>query len=228
MYKGRLSEPSLFTFWQCSCANIIMVGATHASPVRSKEIFLANVLHLPMNMQNRKSIRLKNYDYSQGGAYFVTMCIQNRECLLGTMVENSVRLNAVGRMVKSRWEALASKYPNIQMDEFIIMPNHFHGIIHLAGEHSSGEHMGSPLQLSRMIQWFKTMTTNEYIKNVKTINWPPFAGKLWQRNYYERIIRNEPELNNVRAYIQNNPLQWVMDPEMKPNRSEFRTIETSL
>lgn len=92
------------------------------------------------------------------------------------------------------------------------MPNHFHGIVlnvDVVGVDNQGEHVGSLLH--RVVQWFKTMTTNEYIRNVKQNNWPSFSGSLWQRNYYEHIIRNEDELNNIREYIQNNPLNWRSD-----------------
>jgi hypothetical protein len=116
------------------------------------------------------------------------------------------------------------------------MPNHFHGIIIIVGadlrvcpenadlrvcpdinnndnyrgEHiGQGEHIGSPLH--KIVQWFKTMTTNDYIKNVRTYNWKPFNKKLWQRNYYEHIIRNEIELDKIREYILNNPMNWEID-----------------
>ena len=111
------------------------------------------------------------------------------------------------------------------------MPNHFHGIIFIVEsvgadlrvcpdneENAStqkGEHVGSPLRapLSQMIQWFKTMTTNEYIRGVKQLNWKPFNGKLWQRNYYEHIIRNDKELQQKTDYILDNPSRWDEDDE---------------
>ena len=113
------------------------------------------------DVRHRRSIRLKWYDYSQAGAYFITICTQNREMLLGKITT------------------------------------------------TQGEHTGSPLR--RVIQWFKTMTTNEYINNVKQNDWWSFSGKLWQRNYYEHIIRDETEMNKIREYIVNNPLHWTTD-----------------
>ena len=106
------------------------------------------------------------------------------------------------------------------MDVFVVMPNHFHEIINIVGADlcvcpdknknlKEGEHTGSPLH--EIVQWFKTMTTNEYVRNVKQQNWPPFIGRLWQCNYYEHIIRNEDELNRIREYIINNPLYWSED-----------------
>jgi len=104
------------------------------------------------------------------------------------------------------------------LDQFVIMPNHFHGIVSIVGadlcvcpEDRKGEHTGSPLH--KMIQWFKTMSTNEYIHGVKQLGWIPFDRKFWQRNYYERIIRNERELRRIREYIQNNQLKWALDRE---------------
>jgi hypothetical protein len=134
---------------------------------------------------------------------------------------------------------LENKFPDILCVKYVIMPNHFHAIIinvgadlcvcpyhridhnkmtgpdnlgehNNMGEHNKwGEHTGSPLQ--RVVQWFKTMTTNEYIHGVKQNGWQPFPGKLWQRNYWERIIRNGNELNRIRHYINNNPAHWETD-----------------
>lgn len=127
-------------------------------------------------------MRLKGHDYSQPGAYFVTVCVQHQRCLFGDALDGQMRLNAAGEMVWYWWYELKNKFPNIQLDEFIVMPNHAHGIIHIvspvgddtrvvpaAGESddSQGEHIGSPLQNANLIgvmQWFKTMTTNAYIR----------------------------------------------------------------
>ncbi len=112
------------------------------------------------------------------------------------------------------------------------MPNHIHGIIQITQivgadlrvcpNNNQGEHIGSPLH--KMVQWFKTMTTNEYIRNVKNNNWPPFNSKLWQRNYYEHIIRNERELNKIREYIIHNPLKWELDFENPNRKKEYKNF----
>jgi len=194
---------------------------------------------------NRRSIRLKGYNYSQAGAYFVTICTNGHECLFGTIVDGNLRLNYPGEMIMRWWRALPDKFSNAQTDQCIVMPNHFHGIIIIVGvdqcvcpdvcvshepsvcpEHSNetrdkgehgdkGEHIGSPLP--RIIQWFKTMTTNAYIKKVHEQLWQPFNGNLWQRNYYEHVIRTEKELNQIREYIVNNPMQWELDTENPQN-----------
>ncbi|OQY88002.1 MAG: hypothetical protein B6D38_10980 [Anaerolineae bacterium UTCFX1] len=181
---------------------------------------------------HRHSIRLKGYDYSSEGAYYVTIVAQGRECLFGEIVDGELKLNEAGEMVVRWWNELPNKFPNIVLGEFVVMPNHFHGIIFIMenvgadlrvcpdgeekGEHvDSPKHADSPQRstLSQMIQWFKTMTTNEYIRGVKQSNWKPFIGKVWQRNYYEHIIRNEKELQQKTNYILDNPSRWDEDDE---------------
>jgi REP element-mobilizing transposase RayT len=169
---------------------------------------------------HRRSIRLKEYNYSQVGAYFVTICTQNRELLLDDV---GIRL-----MVQKWWDALPEKFPDIRTDQFIIMPNHIHGIIFIVSVGAdqrvcliTGNHIGLPLQtkptLGRIVQWFKTMTTNDYIKAVRMNNVEPFPGKLWQRNYYEHIIRDETDLNSIRQYIIDNPSKWEEDEDNPKN-----------
>ena len=161
----------------------------------------------------RKSIRLKNYDYSDNGYYFVTICTQNREKLFGEIVGATLsgRPNNPDKIVTKWLLKLANKFNDIKIDKYIVMPNHVHFIIKRTGEHtgSSGDHRGSPLR--DIIGWFKTMTTNEYISGVKDGRFMPFKGHLWQRNYYEHIIRNYDDYLNIAEYIQNNPLKWEKD-----------------
>ncbi|MDD5773679.1 MAG: hypothetical protein PHX78_09480 [bacterium] len=188
------------------------------------------------DIHRRRSIRLKNYDYSQGGAYFVTICTNGKECFFGNIIENKLVLNEAGEMVNEWFIKIQQKFLNVKIDEFIIMPNHFHCIICIVGadpcvcpndtgENIKGEHMGSPLP--RIIQWFKTMTTNSYLKNIELNKWQPFDRKLWQRNYYEHIIRNEKELNRVREYIINNPVEWNYDEENPANFIPTQAAPTS-
>ncbi|MGB0871034.1 MAG: transposase [Flavobacteriales bacterium] len=176
---------------------------------------------------NRRSIRLKGYDYAQKGLYFVTICVQKRVCLFGYIKNGEMFLNPAGKMIQKWYLALETKFPDIKCGEYIIMPNHFHCIIQNVGSDQSvcpkpgdqrvgekkhpmqGEHIGSPLH--RVIQWFKTMTTNEYIRNVKHANWQRFDGKLWQRNYWEHIIRDQQSFKNISKYIINNPNKWELD-----------------
>jgi REP element-mobilizing transposase RayT len=163
-------------------------------------------------MDHRKSIRLPGYDYSTIGAYFVTICSHEHQCLFGEVVNNEVILNDIGNSIRCWWSKLSEKYPTIETDVSIIMPNHFHGIIQIVGvdpcvDPTMGGHMDPPLH--RMIQWFKTMTTNEYFRGEKQKG--RLYKKLWQRNYYEHIIRNEQSLDTIREYIFNNSLKWDLD-----------------
>lgn len=173
----------------------------------------------------RKLIRLKDYDYSQAGAYFITICTQNRECLFGNISNERMILNDAGKMIETWYHETQNKFTDTICDEYIVMPNHFHAVIVNVGadlcvcpEHGTapqGEHTGSPLPT--IVQWFKTMTTNEYIRGVKQHGWPPFPRKLWQRNYFERVVRDEDELNRIREYIIYNPTKWEGDSDNPQN-----------
>jgi putative transposase len=258
---------------------------------------------------HRRSIRLRGYDYRAAGAYFITIVVQDRACLFGEVVEGAMCLNDAGRMVERWWLELNRRFPHVSTDAYVVMPNHFHGIVvihsrppdttttpdstgahgggahggdahdggahdvgadlrvcpyptdtpnptdipnphptdayggdaHDGGAYGGGTHAGAPLQspdsggahdvgadlrvcpdsggahigapLPTIVQWFKTMTTNEYIRMVKHAGWTPFQGRLWQRNYYEHIIRNERALERIRDYILTNPLHWHLDRE---------------
>jgi putative transposase len=272
---------------------------------------------------HRRSIRLRGYDYRAAGAYFITIVAQDRACLFGEVVDGEMRLSEAGRMVERWWLELNCRFPHVLTDAYVVMPNHFHGIVVIhspppdttappdvgadlrvcpdsGGAHDGGAHAGAPLQspdlggapdvgadlrvcpyptdtpnptdipnphptdayggdahdggahagaplqspdlggapdvgadlrvcpdsggthdggahagapLPTIVQWFKTMTTNEYIRMVKHAGWTPFRGRLWQRNYYEHIIRNERALERIRDYILTNPLHWHLDRE---------------
>ncbi|MBN1947191.1 MAG: transposase [Bradymonadales bacterium] len=166
---------------------------------------------------HRRSIRLRGYDYSQAGAYFVTMCVQGRACLFGAVVDGEMRWNDVGKMIEHWWLELNAKFPGVETDEYAVMPNHFHGIVVIVGTEQGppGEGPTGPA-VPTIVQWFKTMTTNAYLRGVKTSGWTPFPWKLWQRNYYEHIIRDDDDLHRIRQYILDNPSQWDLDRE-NPN-----------
>lgn len=204
------------------------------------------------NIHHRRSVRLKGYDYSFEGLYFITVCCQDRVCWFGRVEEGKMVLNDVGRMIDKWFYELENKFHDIKCHDMVIMPNHIHFIVENIGsskivtstatppvganlcvrptnnvrpneniqsnefvqpnehgENIQGEHVGSPLR--GVIQWFKTMTTNEYICGVKQLGWEPFDGKLWQRNYYEHIIRNEKSYLHIAQYINNNPEHWKED-----------------
>ena len=142
---------------------------------------------------HRRSIRLDGYDYSQYGAYFVTIDIQDKLKLFW----NENKINDIGIMIEKCWSGLINRF-NIQLDEYVIMPDHFHGILVIPRKIMA-------ISLGEMIGTFKSISTCEYIDGIKNKNWTRFNKRLWQRDYYERIIRNEFELNNIREYIKNNP-----------------------
>ncbi len=229
---------------------------------------------------HRKTIRLKGYDYSNAGAYFVTICVQNRECLFGEIQNGKMILNDFGKIIDHHWRNIPSHFQNVALDEYIVMPNHFHGVLWLVGDGNTAtpenavtgitvgaKHSGqiivnehddvagnvgamhsqtliyskqddvarnaSPLHvdhhpnrrpnhpdhpngtkpgsLSAIIQNFTSITSRKINRIRKTP-----GKKLWQRNFHDRIIRNDKELFNIRQYIIDNPLKWEVDNE-NPN-----------
>ena len=152
----------------------------------------------------RKPLRLPNFDYSLPGAYFVTITIQNRAHLLGSLNERAeVNLSAAGKMVEAWWTKLPEKFPRVTLDAYSTMPDHFHGIVLI--DATAASESDPVVSLSRIIQWFKTMSTDEYIQRVKTDRWPRFARRLWQRSFFDHIIRSEQALLKIREYIERNP-----------------------
>ena len=185
---------------------------------------------------HRRSIRLKGYDYSRAGAYFITICTKDRACLFGEVVDGEIQLNDMGHMVYQEWTHLPNRFPNIDLDAFIAMPNHIHGIIVITDVDPVGaglvpaqpvaqnDHAPTPSgaipsgattrvapTVGGIVGAFKSITTVRYTHGVIHYGWPPFPGRLWQRNYYEHIIRNEKSLNRIRQYIYKNPARWDMD-----------------
>jgi REP element-mobilizing transposase RayT len=175
---------------------------------------------------HRRSIRLKGYDYSQAGMYFLTICAHERGCLFGEITDGMISLNDAGRMIQSVWDDMPKHYSGVVVDEFVIMPNHVHGIVAIisvgAGPRACPVSVGAAktgqarrpaptMFLPEIVHRFKTMTTKRYIDGVRQNGWLSFQGKLWQRNYWEHVIRNESDLTRIREYIHNNPLQWESD-----------------
>jgi putative transposase len=178
----------------------------------------------------RKSLRLPGYDYSQAGAYFVTICAQARKSLFGKVLGDEMHMNEYGRTVQGGWRKLPSHYPSIQLDYFTIMPNHVHGIICLVGAgFTRPEILSFPVggetpprqqfpNLSAIIGYFKFHST----KQINEIRHTPGA-KVWQRGFYDHVIRNDESLNRIRNYIITNPNRWHLDREnpAAPNRDDF-------
>jgi REP element-mobilizing transposase RayT len=163
---------------------------------------------------HRRSIRLQGYDYRQGGVYFVTICTHNRQCLLGEVSEVEMQLSEAGRIATATWDWLAAQYPYVSLDASIVMPNHLHGIIVVRDDAEEGPQEGgsrtapTKKSLGRLVAAFKTVSS----KAVNALP-EPVGPPLWQRNYYEQIVRSTEELHRIRAYIKANPTHWPGDPE---------------
>ena len=179
---------------------------------------------MPDNRRRRRSIRLKDYDYTDSGAYFVTICTKNKQCLFGKIISGEIKLSKVGRIVESEWLNVAVVRRNVRLHEFIVMPNHFHAIICLEGNNEGTASCAPTLprfgqvvsgSLSAIIRGFKSAVTNRFNKMNDT-----GGNSLWQRNYYEHVIRDEPSLNRIREYIVNNPLIWELDQENPERKGE--------
>ena len=174
------------------------------------------------DIHKRQSIRLKGYDYSKEGLYFITIGTQNMGYLFGEIIENKMELNYAGRLIEKCWKEIPEYYSGFELHGYIVMPNHIHGIIEIvdkAEEHLKiqGRDRTLPVQrqkqlsISELIQRYKTLTTNRYIKAVKDGILPSFDRRIWHRNYYENIIRNEEKYERVVNYIRNNPRNWKED-----------------
>lgn len=223
-------------------------GATHASPLPGDGD------HRGRERHHRRSIRLRGYDYAQAGAYFVTLCTQDRACLFGDVVDGAMRLTDAGAIVDDVWRAIPDHFPGVRVDEYVIMPNHVHGVLVfnvdvddatvVGATHASplpGTHadtvvggdddapdvpaMCTPIESARprgpsrrslgaVVGTFKSAAT----KRINEHRGTPGAS-VWQRNYYEHIVRHEEDLVRIRQYIRDKPAQWAFDRE-SPTRIE--------
>ena len=154
-----------------------------------------------MREKDRKRMRLRDFDYSSEGAYFLTLCLQKKLSLF----EN----HQAKEMVEKWIVEIENKYENVTVDCYVVMEDHVHLILFITE--------GNQISLSEIMKWFKTMTTNEYIRGVRDRVYEPFEKKLWQRSFYDHIIRNDEDLNEKREYVMNNPAK-------KRERSTFLKI----
>lgn len=184
---------------------------------------------------HRRSIRLKGYDYSSEGAYYVTIVTWGRECLFGKIIDGEMRLSKYGEIIQKWWDEIPVHFLNVELGAFVIMPNHVHGIIFIIDDRrgevlSPRDHPNNNIQdeyvdgnnnqgretpplrkptLGQIVAYFKYQSTKEMNK-IETEN---SITKFWQRSYYEHIIRNEKELQQKTDYIMDNPSQWDEDDE---------------
>ena len=192
------------------------------------------------NLPRRRAMRLRNYDYSQPGSYFVTICVQHRKCIFGTIIDGKMRLNEIGRIVVECWNHIPQHVPSVELDEYVVMPNHMHGIITWArsphtpentsdrrGEVTSpsldswesttscrGE-VTSP-SLSKIVAYFKYQSTKRINQHHNI-----FPLRIWQRNYYDHVIRDDIDLQRLRQYVQNNAMKWALDQLHPDNPSKW-------
>ena len=166
-------------------------------------------------LHHRRSVRLKGYDYARAGAYFITLCAQDRACVFGQIRNGVLHPSAIGLIARAQWDAIPDRHPAASLDAFVVMPNHIHGIMYitdvgapLAGAQSdTGRPQGSPLHV--VVGAYKSLVFKQALPEAKQAG--RLLGKLWQRNYWEHVVRNETELHAIREYIQNNPTQWDLD-----------------
>jgi len=165
---------------------------------------------MPELKHRRKAIRLPGYDYSQAGEYFVTICTKDREHIFGKIEAGRMLVNGFGEIVASCWMDLPNHYPYVQTDEFVVMPNHVHGIIVITERNPVKEGSEpSPTRrhpLSEIVRSFKTFSA----KRINECRGTPGLS-VWQRNYYEHIIRDERSLERIREYIVSNPERSLAD-----------------
>ncbi len=186
-------------------------------------------------IRHRRSIRLKGYDYTQAGAYFITICSHHREHIFGEIVNEEMKLNKFGLVAKQQWEKLPKRFPNVELGAFVLMPNHEHGMIQIIEHQRRGiaENLQSldedssryaptdnqqkfgkmvPNSIPTIVRSYKSAVAYRInlMRGVK-------AAPVWQRNYYEHIVRNEKELELITEYIDYNPLNWQLDRDNTEN-----------
>ena len=160
---------------------------------------------------SRRSIRLRHFDYRQAGYYFLTLCTDQRRNLFGYVFDDSVRLSALGELAAMQWLALPEHFAYASLDAFVVMPNHVHGIVQLLTELREvdrTERFGAPCRgsIATLVRSYKAAVTRQ-----ARLHATDSRQVVWQRNYWERVIRDEAELLETRRYIENNPQQWMLD-----------------
>jgi len=175
---------------------------------------------------NRRTIRLPYYDYTDAGAYFVTVCVTQHRCILGEIRDTDVALSRMGQIALAIWEELPAHFSEVHLDQFVVMPNHIHGILFIKNESQNNEQSASvrtqhaaslrrpvrtfgPLQageLGTIVRSYKSAVTRQ----VNLLRQTP-GHTFWQKKYYEHVIRDESDLDRIREYIVTNPSRWAED-----------------
>lgn len=193
------------------------------------------------DIHHRKSQRLPGYDYSQAGAYFITLCVRDRACRLGEIRDGLMYLSYMGEIALQEWQNLPSRWPQLSLDAYVTMPNHIHGIFwlsvgaplagvrtNLAAQNADSQSAASNWAAARaaptvgqVVGAYKSLVFQQCLAWAKNTNTQ--LGVLWQRNYWERVIRNQAELTALREYINNNPMNWELDSLHQGNKNEFKS-----
>jgi REP element-mobilizing transposase RayT len=192
--------------------DILLPVYNHRMVVRAGGSYLPD--HPP---PRRSGLRLDGYDYAQAGAYFVTICTAGRACLLGHITDGQMILSDIGEMIHRAWGELPEHCQGIAIDEFVVMPNHVHGIVAVTGEPPC------TTALSEIVRRFKTLTTKKYREQMQASQGQEGRPcRLWQRNYYDHVVRSDVALTHIRQYIVDNPMKWEMDEENPERRTARR------
>ena len=188
------------------------------------------------DLPRRRAMRLQDYDYSQPGVYYVTICVQNRQCIFGEIIDGKMQLNEIGQIVVECWNRIPQHFSSVEIGEFVIMPNHMHGIIswgieetefpHLCvgtrsprPKNSTREHKedDSSPSLGKITAYFKYQSTKHINQSHNMAR-----TRIWQRNYHDHVVRDDKDLQRLHQYIQNNPLKWELD-QLHPDNKGWGT-----
>ena len=184
------------------------------------------------NKHHRRSLRLPGYNYTQPGAYYLTICTYQRQGWFGEVVDGEMRCNRLGDIVYTFWQGLPHRFPHIKLDAFVVMPNHLHGILMITEQGRKSIQFDTPVEsfgkpvpgsIPTVVRSFKSAVTTRI-----NLMRPASSTPVWQRNYHESIIRIESGLDRVRQYIINNPCQWASDAENRRYNSDDRTWDLDL
>ena len=167
----------------------------------------------------RRATRLNGYDYAQTAGYFVTICVQQQGCLFGKIIDGQMHLNEIGRIVVECWSRIPQHFSAAELDVCVVMPNHIHGVIFLGTVGASPPPRSQPNRrveisapaLGQVVAYFKFQST-KYINQHRDMP----ETRVWQRNYYDHVIRDERDLQRIRQYVADNPIQWELD-QLHPN-----------
>ena len=154
-------------------------------------------------IHDRRFPRLKDYDYSQQGTYFITICIRDRKKMFGEIIEDAMHLSAIGEAAQYLWKDIPNRFTGVELDLYVFMPNHFHGLVTFI-DSPSPHNTESARSLSQVVRTFKALTSR-YVHGAGVTDFQ------WQQKHWDSVIRNQRHLDTIRQYIVNNPAKWTLD-----------------